>query len=89
MSGDVSVKEILPMMSDGFRPHVTEEGHPLASARRIISQYIRCSDCVSGQGFLDAACGCQGRTKTRPEWRRKIRPSGRPVACLKVAVRVG
>ena len=32
---------------------------------------------------------CQGRTKTRPEWRRKIRPSGRPVACLKVAVRVG
>ena len=33
--------------------------------------------------------GCQGRTKTRPEWRRKIRPSGRPVACLKVAVRVG
>ena len=33
--------------------------------------------------------GCQGRTKTRPEWRRKIRPSGRPVACLQVAVRVG
>ena len=32
---------------------------------------------------------CQGRTKTRPEWRRKIRPSGHPVACLKVAVRVG
>ena len=32
---------------------------------------------------------CQGRTKTRPEWRSKIRPSGRPVACLKVAVRVG
>ena len=32
---------------------------------------------------------CQGRTKTRPEWRRKIRPSGRPVARLKVAVRVG
>ena len=25
--------------------------------------------------------GCQGRTKTRPEWRRNIRPSGRPVAC--------
>ena len=36
-----------------------------------------------------SANGCQGRTKTRPEWRRKIRPSGRPVACLKVAVRVG
>ena len=38
---------------------------------------------------LDPKVECQGRTKTRPEWRRKIRPSGRPVACLKVAVRVG
>ena len=57
MSGDVSVKEILPMMSDGFPPHVTEGGHPLASARRSIRQYIRGADCVSGQGFLDAACG--------------------------------
>ena len=38
---------------------------------------------------LFVADDCQGRTKTRPEWRRKIRPSGRPVACLKVAVRVG
>ena len=40
-------------------------------------------------GRLEAFGICQGRTKTRPEWRRKIRPSGRPVACLKVAVRVG
>ena len=33
--------------------------------------------------------GCQGRTKIRPQWRRKVRPSGRPVACLEMAVRAG
>ena len=38
---------------------------------------------------LRVSTDCQGRTKTRPKWRMKIRPSGRPVACLKVAVRVG
>ena len=32
---------------------------------------------------------CQGRTKIRPRWRRKIRPSGCRVACVNVAARVG
>ena len=31
--------------------------------------------------------GCQGRSKIRPPWRRKTRPSGRGVAWLKAAVR--
>ena len=30
---------------------------------------------------------CQGRSKIRPPWRRKTRPSGRGVAWLKAAVR--
>ena len=44
---------------------------------------------LRNQPSTGSGANCQGRTKTRPEWRRKIRPSGRPVACLKVAVRVG
>ena len=55
-----------------------------------IEQWIPRCFRVPGRPRKDrAALACQGRTKTRPEWRRKIRPSGRPVACLKVAVRVG
>ena len=34
-----------------------------------------------------AVCACQGRSKMRPPWRRKTRPSGRGVAWLKAAVR--
>ena len=54
-------------------------------------EIINFDDQPTRNAFVDhiVELDCQGRTKTRPEWRRKIRPSGRPVACLKVAVRVG
>ena len=58
----------------------TEMGVPLAKVAHVLRTTF---------GLQVTPGGCQGRTKTRPEWRRKIRPSGRPVACLKVAVRVG
>ena len=38
------------------------------------------------RGTRDVAV-CQGRSKIRPPWRRKTRPSGRGVAWLKAAVR--
>ena len=38
-------------------------------------------------GFWIASDDCQGRSKIRPPWRRKTRPSGRGVAWLTAAVR--
>ena len=42
---------------------------------------------IHGLEESDGTTACQGRSKIRPPWRRKTRPSGRGVAWLKAAVR--
>ena len=53
-----------------------------------MSNYIdQLTERVRGRVITATDPECQGRSKIRPPWRRKTRPSGRGVVWLKAAVR--